>query len=141
MGFCDRVGGKITEAIEQDALLVLIEAGMRFSLRVHQGQFRRELAQNSDGSRLIVDEDAPLAVGEDFAAKDNFGAFRVDAVVFEDGFGAGSGLKDAGHHGSFCTVAHHLLGRLSPHQQRQGIHENRLSRAGLAGEQVQSRAK
>ena len=93
MGLGHRVRCKIAEAIEQDALLVLIEAGMGFSLGVHQGQFRRKLAKNSDGSGLIVDEDAPLAVGENFTAENNLGAFRVDAVVFEDGFSASSGLE------------------------------------------------
>jgi len=49
------------EAIEQNALLVLIEAGERFSLRMNQSQFGRKLAQYSNSGGLIVDEDSAFA--------------------------------------------------------------------------------
>ena len=74
MGLGDGVVRDAAEAIEQNALLRLIEAAGGFALRVDEGQLRGKLAQDGNGSGLVVDEDASLAVGEDFAAQDNLGA-------------------------------------------------------------------
>ena len=93
VGLGDGVGGDAGEAVEEDALLGLVEAGEGFSLGVDEGEFGGELPKDGDGGGLVVDEDAALAGGEDFAAEDDFAAFGVDAVFFEDGFGAGSGLE------------------------------------------------
>ena len=114
VGFGDGVGGDAGEAVEQDALLGLVEAGEGFGLRVDEGQFRRELLEDGDGGGLIVDEDAAFAGGEDFAAQNDFAAFGVDAVFFEDGFGAGRGLEDAGDDGLFGAVADNFRGALPP---------------------------
>ena len=141
VGLGDGVGGDAAEAVEEDALLGLVEAGEGFGLRVDQGQFRGELLENGDGGGLVVDEDAALAGGEDFAAQDDFGAFGVDAVFFEDGFGAGGGLEDAGDDGLVGAVANHVGGGLAAHQQRERIDEDGLARAGFAGEQVEAGAE
>ncbi len=87
VGFGDGVGGDAAEAVEEDALLGLVEAGEGLALGVDQGQFRGELLEDGDGGGLVVDEDAAFAGGEDFAAEDDFVAGGVDAVFFEDGFG------------------------------------------------------
>ena len=89
----DRVGRDAGEAVEQDALLGLVEAGECFSLRVDQRELGRKLPENGDGGGLVVDEDAAFAGGQNFAAQNDFVAFGVDAVFFEDRFGAGVDSK------------------------------------------------
>ena len=141
VGFGDGVGGDAAEAVEQDALLGLVEAGEGFSLGVDEGQLGGELLEDGDGGGLVVDEDAALAGGEDFAAEDDFVAFGVDAVFFEDGFGAGSGLEDAGDDGLFGAVADHFRRGFAAHQQGQRIYKDGFARAGFAGEQVEAGAE
>ena len=95
-----------------------------------------------DGGGLVVDEDAAFAGGEDFAAENDVGGFRVDAVGFEDGFGAGRGLEDAGDDGLVCAVADDARRRtFAAHQEGQCIHEDGFARAGFAGEEIEAGAK
>ena len=106
-----------------------------------QGQLRGELAENGDGGRLIVDEDAALAGREDFAAQDDFAAAGVDAVFFEDGLGVVRRFKNTGDDGLVSAVAHHFDRGFAAHQQSQRIDEDGFARAGFAGEQVEPRAE
>ena len=141
VGFGDGVGGEAAEAVEEGALLGLVEAGRALALRVDQGQLRGELPEDGDGGRLVVDEDAALAGGENFAAEDDFVAAGVDAVFFEDGFGVGRGLKDTGDDGLVGAVADNFGRGFAAHQQGQRIDEDGFARAGFAGEQVETRAE
>jgi hypothetical protein len=93
VGFGNGVGGEAGEAVEQDALLGLVEAGEGLGLRVDQGQLRRKLLEHGHGSGLVVDEDAALAGRQNLAAQNDLVAFGVDAVFFEDIFGAGVDSK------------------------------------------------
>ena len=68
-------------------------------------------------------------------------AFGVDAVFFEDGVGAGSGLKDAGDDGFFGAVAHDFGRCFATHQEGQRINKDGFACAGFAGEQVEARAE
>jgi hypothetical protein len=93
VGLGDGLGRKAAEAVEQGALLGLVEAGTALALRVDQRQLRGKLAEDGDGGRLVVDEDAALAGGQNLAAQNDFAAVRVDAVFFEDRLGAGVDSK------------------------------------------------
>ena len=137
----DGVGGDAAEAVEEDALLRWIEAGKRLGLRVDQGELGRELLEDGDGGGLVVDEDAAFAGGEDFAAQNDVGAFGVDAVFFEDGFGAGRGLEDAGDDGLVGAVADDVGGGFAAHEQGQRVDEDGFAGAGFAGEQVEAGAE
>ena len=106
-----------------------------------EGQLGGELLEDGDGGGLVVDEDAAFAGGEDFAAEDDVVAFGVDAVLFEDGFGAGGGLEDAGDDGLFRAVAYNFRGGFAAHEQGKRIDEDRFARAGFAGEQVEAGAE
>ncbi len=129
------------KAVEQNALLGLVEAGEGFGLRVNQGELGRKLPEDGNGGGLIVDEDAAFAGGKNLAAQNDLGAFGVDAVFFEDRFGARCGLEDAGDDGLVGAVADHFGRGLATHQQRQRIDKDRLACAGFSGEQVESRAE
>ena len=109
------LGGKPAKAVEQDALLRLVEAADGLALRVNQRQLRRQLLEHGHRGRLVVHEDASFARGENLAAQDDLVAFRVDAVFFEDGLGRARGLEDAGHHGLVRAVPNHFYGRLATH--------------------------
>ena len=100
----DCIQGNTGETVEKQALLRLVEAGEAFGLRVDECELGREQLEHLDRGGLVVDEDAAFAVGEDFAAKDDFGAFGIDAVGFKDGFGAGGGLEDARKRGLVGAV-------------------------------------
>ena len=106
-----------------------------------QGQFGGELAEDGDGGRLVVDEDAALAGGENLAAQDDLVAVGVDAVLFEDGFGVVRGLEDAGYDGLVGAVADQFDGGFAAHEQGQRIDQDGFARAGFAGEQVEAGAE
>ncbi len=129
------------EAVEENALLGLVEAAEALALGVDQGQLRGKLAEDGDGGRLVVDEDAALAGGENFAAEDDVVAGGVDAVFFEDGLGVGRGLEDAGDDGLVGAVADDLGGGFAAHEQGQRVDQDGFARAGFAGEQVEPGAE
>ena len=66
VGFGHGVGGDGAEAIEQNALLRLVEAGEGFGLRMDQSELRRELLEHGDGGGLVIDEHAAFAIGQEF---------------------------------------------------------------------------
>ena len=80
-------------------------------MRVDERKLGGKLLENGHGGGLVVDEDAALAGGEDFAAQDDLVAFGVDAVFFEDGLSAGGGLKNAGNNSLFCAMANNIRRR------------------------------
>ena len=68
-------------------------------------------------------------------------AFGVDAVFFEDGFGAGRGLEDAGDDGLVGAVADHVGGGFAAHEQGERVDEDGFAGAGFAGEQIEAGAE
>ena len=106
-----------------------------------QGQLGSELAEDGDGGRLIVDEDATLAGGQNLAAHDDVVTGGVDAVFFQNGLGVVRGFKDAGHDGLVGAVADDLDGGFAAHEQGQRVDQDGFARAGFAGEQVKPRAE
>ena len=141
VGFGDGGGVDAGEAVEENALLGLVEARQALALGMDQGQLGGKLAQHGNRGRLIVDEDAALAAGGDLAAQNDVVTARIDAVFFQDVFGVGGGLEDAGDDGLLGAVADDLGGGFAAHQQGQSIDEDGFSRAGFAGEQVQAGAE
>ena len=103
-----------------------------------EGELGSEGAENGDGGGLVVDVDAALAVGEDFAAEDDFVGVHVDAVGFEDELGAGSGFEDAGEDGAVGSVADDAGGGFLAHEEGEGVDEDGLACAGFAGEEIEA---
>ena len=135
------IGRDAAETVEENALLGLVKAGKSFRLGMDKSKLRRELAKNGDSGGLVVDEDTAFAAGENFAPKDDLGAFGVDAVFLKDAFRTLSGFKDAGNNCLFGSVSNNFGRCLTTHEESQRIYKNGLACAGLAREQVQSRAK
>ncbi len=141
IGLAHGLGRKAAKAIQQNPLLRLVEAAQCLALRVNQRQLRRQQLEHGHGCRLVVYKHAALARRENLPAQDNLVAFRVDAVLFQNALSPGRGLKDAGDNGLIGPVPHYFHGGLTPHQQSQRIHQNRLTRTRFAGQQVQPWAK
>src|SRR5579872_1419314 len=133
--------GNVAKAVEQYALLSLVETGEGFALRMNQGKFGGKLAEDRHGGGLVVDEDAALTSGENLAAQYDLGALGIDSVLFKNRLCSWRGFEDTRYHGLFGAVTHDLCGGLAPHQQRQGIYKDRLAGARFSREQVQSHTK
>jgi len=141
VGFSDGVGGEAGEAVEEGALLGLVEAGEGFALGVDEGEFRGELLEDGDRGGLVVDEHSAFAVGLDFAPEDDFVAGGVDAVLLEDGVCASGGLEDAGDYGLVCAVADEVGGGFAAHEEGKRVNENGFACAGFAREEVEAGAE
>ena len=116
------VAGK---AVEQRDVLVRIEQRLMLVLPVQLDQSAAKLAERGRGRERVVDERAAAALRRDLAAHDDF----VAAVPLEDGL-YGRGL---------FAGAHEVGARASADEQVDGFDEDRLSRAGFAGEDVEPR--
>ena len=103
--------------IEQHLVLVL-------AMEIHQ--VRGQLAQRRRRHQGAVEEGAaPAALDRDVAADHQLGA----GGVLEDGF----------DRRLLLPRPHEIRRRPAPDEQPDGAHEDRLARAGLAGEHVQAR--
>ena len=104
---------------------------------------RRQLPQYSNGCRLIVDEHAAFAANGNFAADDQGAVFRfIQPIAFESlldrAFGRACTFEYCRNHSSVCTRANYLTRCLFTQQQRQGVDQDGLARAGFSGQQVQA---
>src|SRR5690606_27548718 len=72
-----------------------------------------------------------------------FAVLQLEAGLVEqlDEFGGRLGFEDAGDARSIGALADDVRRAAPAHQQRQSADDDRLAAAGLAGEQVESRAK
>ena len=100
------------KSIEQGETGRPIKRKNGFVLCVDGGEMRRELPQNSDRSRLIIDENPALATRGDFPAKNNCFFFRINPVGRKDPF---DDLTCPGifglHHSMLCPQAAKLKRR------------------------------
>ncbi len=106
-----------------------------------EGQLGGELLEHLHGGGLVVDEDAALAGGEDFAAENDVVGFSVDAVGLEDGFRAGRGLEDTGDHGLVGAVADHVGRGFAAHEEGERVDQDGLACAGFAGKEIEAGAE
>ena len=109
---------------------------------MNDGQAGSQGLQHGHGRRLVVNENASLAVDCDVAAQNDLRPCAVDSVFLQHlGDGRIVALIHGGDRGLFRAVAHHVAVGLLAQQQRQGVDEDGLARAGLAGQQIQSSPK
>ena len=135
------VGRDCAEAVEEAALLGWIEAGEGFGLGVNESQLGSESAEDGDSSGLVVDVNAALAVGKDFAAEDDFVGIDVDAVGFEDELGAWSGFKDAREDSAVGSMTDDAGGGFLAHEEGESVDEDGFAGAGFAGEEIEAGAE
>ena len=111
------------------------EGEHRLALGVYGAQPGRQLFQDADRGRLVVDEDASLAVGGDLAPQDQQAAVAVQSVGLQQGQGLFLvPLEGASDNRLLGPMADHPGRRLLPQQQGQSVDQQRLPRAGLAGQ-------
>jgi len=92
-------------------------------LTVELDQPRRQILQRARGGEPVVDEGATAALRRDFAANQQF-----LAAGFEDGF----------DERALFAGPDEVAGRAAAEQEADRLDENRLPRAGLAGQDVQA---
>ena len=96
---------------------------------------RRELPQNSDRSRLIIDENPALATRGDFPAKNNCFFFRINPVGRKDPFDdltcPGIKFKHGGNNRAISTASDYITRCFIAKQQSQSVDEDRLACAGF----------
>ncbi len=142
VGFGDSVGGNAAEAVQEDALLRLVEARQASrSARGPEPAPARAACSTATVAGWLLTKTRPLPVDRISRRRMMSLPLGVDAVFLEDGFGAGRGLKDAGDNGLVGAVAHHFDGGLAAHQQGQRVNQDGFARAGFAGKQVEPGAE
>ncbi len=102
-------------------------------------QVGRQLFQNGDRRRLVVDEDAPFAASGNFAAQDDLAFLGVEPVGFKNR--ADRGRVDVEHRrdGRFLgAMANCIAGGFVAEQQCKRVDEDGFSGAGFAGQQVET---
>ena len=119
--------------IDQRALVVLA---------VDLDQRRAERFQHLHAHRLVVDEGAGAAVGELHAAQDQLVLGRDVVRRQQRAHGmAGASLEGGGHLPLLGPLAHQRGIAARAEREREGIEQDRLAGAGLAGERRQAGAK
>ena len=130
------------EGIEHGELRGGFEEQLLIVLAVDIAQMRRQILQQRDRRRPVVDVDAALAVRQDLALEQQFGVRRYrsrPARAPSRRFGAD--LENAGNARPLLAGADHVARRAAAEQQPERIHHDRLAASGFAGEQVQTGMK
>ncbi len=140
MGHGDRLALPIepAEGIEQRPVHGRLDQGAIGMLTVDLDQRRADLAQQHDRHRRIVDEGAAAPVGALHAAQDQV-ALGFDAAVGKDRPRRmiGGHVEDRGDIALGAVVAHQRGVAAPAQRQRQGIEQDGLAGAGLAGKRRQ----
>ena len=126
------------EGIEQRPVHGRLDHGAVGMLTVDLDQRRADLAEQHDRHRLIVDEGAAAPVGTLHAAQDQV-ALGFDAACRKDRPRrvTGGHIEDRGHIALGAVVAHQRGVAAPAQRQRQGIEQDGLAGAGLAGKRRQ----
>ena len=133
---------EVAEGIEQPAMGRGVDQRAVVMLAVDLDQRRAERSQRLHAHRLVVDEGAGAAVGELHAAQDQLvvgldavvGGERADRMVARQ-------FEGGGHLPLLGAVAHQRGVAARAERQREGIEQDRLAGAGLAGEHGQARRR
>lgn len=128
--------------IEQAQTLGGVERHEAFVLRVDGGEKGRELLEYTHGCRLIIDEDAGLAAGSNFATQDELIAIDVETIGVEHGGERFlTSFEDAGDNSLLGAMTDDVRGGAIAEQKAQRVNQDGLPCSGFASEQIQTRAE
>lgn len=123
--------------IQQRKALGRVEHKNGLILCVDNRESRSQRPENGNRCGLVIDENSPLAVYCDVAAQNDLCPRPVDSVFLQHrGYCRIVTLIDSGDRGLIRSVAHYVAIRLFAQQQCEGVDEDRLACASLAGQQV-----
>jgi hypothetical protein len=124
----------VAAGVEQAAIIVLT---------VDFDQHRCHFAQQRGANGLVVDEATAAAVGLDDAADEQrLAGLDLDAIIVKQrGNWSDGGAKGGGDHRLRRAVADEASFTATAQRKAQGIQQDRLARAGFAGEHVEPRAE
>ena len=137
-----RFSFKPAERIEQAAMGCGIEQRAVVMLAVNFDQRRTEALEHLHADRRVVDEGAGAAVGKLHATQDQF-VFRRNVVGRQQrarGM-AGGDVEGRDHLPLLGALAHQPRVAAPAQRQREGIEQDRLAGAGLAGQHRQAGGK
>ena len=131
-----------TEGVQKAAMRRGIDQSAVVVLAVDLHQRRAELLHHLNADRLVVDEGAGAAIGELDAAQDQR-VFIGDIVGLENGAGgmARTDFEDGRHLPLLGALAYQRLVAAAAQRQREGIQQDRLAGAGLAGQHGEVRGE
>jgi hypothetical protein len=119
-----------------------IDQGAGVVLAMDLDQRRAQLLQRLDADRLVVDEGAGAAVGELHAAQDQrLVGCDFDAVGQPPRGMAGRHLEHRGDLPLLRALTHQRGVAARAQRQREGVEQDRLAGAGLAGQHRQARGE
>ena len=140
-------GARDGHRLERQAAILVEEQPVRLGvdqravvvLAMDLDQRRAHLLHQPDARRPVVDEDARSPVGALDTAQDQV-AVVVEAVVGEEAPGrmGGRQVEDGRHLALFRAVPHQPAVAAPAERERQGVEQDRLAGAGLAGEHGQT---
>ena len=128
-----------TVSVEQATLDRRVEQPLLLVLAVHLDQQAADLAHQAGADRLVVDEAARATVGADHAAQHQV-VLRRDAVLGEQCLDR-IARRGREHGADAClrgAPTHQIAVRPAAQRQSQGIEQDRLAGAGLAGQHAKA---
>ena len=108
-------------------------------LAVNVAEMRRELLQQRDRRRTIVDVNAALAVRLNLAVQQQFAVFAVETRLLQNLPAPRADFENARNARPLLARTNHVRGSAPAQQKAQRIHDNRFTAAGFAGEEIQAR--
>ena len=135
VAYSGRLRIECAAGVEQLALVSAARQRLELELAVHVDEVLAERAQRLHRHGLSVDVGAAAAVGRDDPAQLDF-ALVLDRLFLEPGHRARVAIdvERRGHLGPLGAVAHGATVCAPSHGQQQGIHQDGLAGASLAGE-------
>lgn len=126
--------------VQQVALRVRAHQALVRVLAVDVDQAVAQLAQLRDGGGRAVDIRAAASLGVDHAAQGEF-FVSVEFALGQPGTQRRGGIEDGGDVGARGALAQHAGVAALAQRQGQGVDEDGLARAGLAGKHGEARAE
>ncbi len=125
--------------VDQAALQLGLDEPQLVALAMDAQQERREVGEQPQGRRLVIDEHPVAPAARDLAADEHLGALRLQPGLFEDAEPErAGGLEHAAHRERLGAAADHLGTGPGAGQEGKGVDDDRFAGAGLAGQDVQT---
>ena len=127
--------------VEQLALAVGAQQRLRCVLAVDVDQSLAELAQQRGGGRVAIHQRARAPLGVDHPAQQHAARVAGELALGQPGVERLAAAEACADVGARRAFADHAGVGAPAHRQRQGVEQDRLARAGLAGEHREARAE
>jgi len=128
-------------AVEPLPLQLGVEQAELVALAVDAQQLGRDLLQQAQRRRLVVQEDAVAPLAADLPPDDELVSLGFEAGVDQARAQSLRQVEDPGDRERVGALAHQLGGRPLPGEEPQRVHHQRLAGAGFSGQHVEAAAE